>query len=267
MSIFSLKIIALITMLIDHIGEFFPKLPHVIILRQIGRISAPIFMFALAQGIKHTSSPKNYTKRLYFLSLVMGIGNSILTFLLPDFSVELTNNFPATLFLTACICFIYNIKEQGGDYLPIIKKFTILQFAALPISLLVERHFPVWAEYAIRGIYPNIFTCEGGIFFICMGFILYCFCDDPKKLSISYLFLCSLYAATEIISIYLSNLPMTRLFTDDVQWMMIFALVFMLNYNGKKGYTNKYCKYLFYIFYPAHIWLLYIISYKIIHIK
>ena len=39
--------------------------------------------------------------------------------------------------------------------------------------------------------------------------------------------------------------------------MMVFALPLLWYYNGKKG---KYSlKYLFYCFYPLHIWLLYLV--------
>nr|WP_276309895.1 TraX family protein [Pueribacillus theae] len=43
----------------------------------------------------------------------------------------------------------------------------------------------------------------------------------------------------------------------DYQWMMIAALPFMLIYNRKKGIGLKY---FFYIFYPLHIAILYIIG-------
>ncbi|MGN0675508.1 MAG: TraX family protein, partial [Oscillospiraceae bacterium] len=43
----------------------------------------------------------------------------------------------------------------------------------------------------------------------------------------------------------------------NFQWMMIFALPFMLAYNGKKG---RGLKNLFYAYYPLHIAALYIIG-------
>lgn len=43
-----------------------------------------------------------------------------------------------------------------------------------------------------------------------------------------------------------------------IQRMMIFAAIPMMLYNGKKGKGRKW---LFYVFYPAHIFLLYIIAY------
>ena len=57
----TLKIIACVTMLIDHIGAvFFP----VNWMRVVGRISFPIYCFLLTQGISHTRNPGKYTLRL-----------------------------------------------------------------------------------------------------------------------------------------------------------------------------------------------------------
>ena len=260
MSIFSIKILALITMLIDHIGEFFPHIPYVIFLRQIGRISAPLFLFVSAVGMRHSSSPKKYIKRLYLLSLIMGLGNSIITIIFPNNPVELTNNFPATIFIIACIAFIYMTRERGENWGKYTKKFIFIQLLSLPLILIIENYLPPQISYAVYGIYPNIFTCEGGIFFVFMGLLLFMYCDDRKSLSIAYSALCAFYLLSEVIAIIIAKMPLTTLFASDVQWMMIFSLDFMLLYNGKKGSSNKFSKYLFYIFYPAHIWFLYIIS-------
>lgn len=50
----SLKIVALICMLIDHAGA--TLFPQCDILRSIGRVSFPLYAFLLAQGCKHTHS-------------------------------------------------------------------------------------------------------------------------------------------------------------------------------------------------------------------
>jgi hypothetical protein len=48
----------------------------------------------------------------------------------------------------------------------------------------------------------------------------------------------------------------------QVQWMMVFAAIPLLLYSGKRGHGNPmFNKWFFYIFYPAHIYVLYIIAY------
>ena len=61
-----LKIIAAVTMLIDHIGYIF--FPTQMLWRIVGRIAMPIFAFMIAEGCCHTRS-----RLRYFLS-VLGLG-------------------------------------------------------------------------------------------------------------------------------------------------------------------------------------------------
>lgn len=79
MNIFTIKIIALILMLIDHIGEFFPDSP--IWLRWLGRIAAPLFFYALAVGFQHTRNRKKYLLRLYLANVGMVFFNQIMCML------------------------------------------------------------------------------------------------------------------------------------------------------------------------------------------
>ncbi len=65
---FSLKVLACITMLIDHIGAIL--FPNVIIFRVIGRIAFPIYAFLIAEGYRRTRNIKKYMIRLGVLALL-----------------------------------------------------------------------------------------------------------------------------------------------------------------------------------------------------
>ena len=79
MSAFVLRLIACLTMLIDHIGLVFaedlasihPLLP--VIFRVIGRLAFPLFAFGIAEGVTHTSSPGKYILRMFIFALIAQI--------------------------------------------------------------------------------------------------------------------------------------------------------------------------------------------------
>lgn len=72
-----LKIIACITMLLDHIGAaLYPSLT----LRIIGRAAFPIYCFLLAEGIHHTKNPSRYGLRLLIGAALSEIPFDLLLF-------------------------------------------------------------------------------------------------------------------------------------------------------------------------------------------
>ncbi|WP_342423000.1 TraX family protein [Paenibacillus sp. FSL E2-0178] len=66
-----MQIIAMLTMLIDHIGYIF--FPGELAWRFVGRIAFPIYCYALVQGHIHTSSRPRYLRRLLVIALLAQI--------------------------------------------------------------------------------------------------------------------------------------------------------------------------------------------------
>ena len=89
---------------------------------------------------------------------------------------------------------------------------------------------------------PNLFTVEGGIFMVLLGLIFYVFRTNRK---IQFLVLIIL----SFLAFYTNR--------TGVQWMMVFAIIPLYFYNGEKGRGDKN---FFYIFYPVHIYILYIVA-------
>ncbi len=76
MSGHSLKLIAIVTMLIDHIG--LALFPNIIVFRYIGRIAFPIFAFLIVEGFVHTSNYKKYLCRIVIFGILSEIPYDLL---------------------------------------------------------------------------------------------------------------------------------------------------------------------------------------------
>lgn len=71
MSGFALRVIALSTMLTDHIGWSFPENPMV--MTWIGRIAFPVYAFLLAEGFRYTHHDRNRLYRYLSIMLILAI--------------------------------------------------------------------------------------------------------------------------------------------------------------------------------------------------
>ena len=67
----SLKLIACLTMLVDHIGALL--MPQYMWMRAIGRLSFPIYCFMLAEGVYYTKNPLKYGLRLFVCMIISEI--------------------------------------------------------------------------------------------------------------------------------------------------------------------------------------------------
>ena len=71
MNTFHIKVIAIITMIIDHLGLFF--FPQFFIFRIVGRLSFPLFAWLIANGAYHTHDISRYLQRLFIFALISQI--------------------------------------------------------------------------------------------------------------------------------------------------------------------------------------------------
>lgn len=279
MSTFCLKILALILMTIDHIGEFIPNSP--IILRWLGRLSAPIFVFCTINGAVCTQNKAKYLGRLYAASVIMSI---------IQLWLGIENNYFRVLFSIVVVIWItQHYQKRDGLFKKYFLIYLLWQVGTFFLFVLLFSFTQIDEDiiaYFFSAITGSIFNLEGGCIDILLGLLLYLFKDSPKKLTLSYLGFCFAYfilSTTPIITVGLTKLsiwgmdwlssalfyildtviglnPMWlngSILFQNYQWMMVFALPFMLFYNHKRG---PHIKWMFYVYYPLHLVLLYFIG-------
>ena len=277
---FTLKMIALVCMLIDHIGAYIPDTP--VQLRWIGRIAAPIFIFCFCEGIDHTSNEKKYLLRLYAGSLLMALIQSA--------TGVRANIFRTLSAIAVNLVMIKHIRKGEKQYIRYYLFYILWQI----ITCFIFGYFYMCDQSdLIRRLYPaltgSIAFCEYGLPFILLGIVIYLTKNDKKKLVIGYIVFCALFAllsltdittaiTAPLISASADPERMNRWiqygfftimnsfrpgvtgrdpFKESYQWMMIASVIPMLMYNGQKGRSMKW---FFYIFYAVHLIILWLIG-------
>lgn len=235
----TLKIIAVISMLIDHIGAIILMRALIwygifdaigtpteaafieahaglfytyVVFRQLGRIAFPIFCFLLVQGFLHTHNLKKYLSRLFLFALVSEVPFDLGILGVPfDWRFQ---NVYFTLFLGVLAIAGIRMAEEKKEWHMSGRVLLGLLAALLcaGAALLLKTDYDVPGVLAIVALYLL-----------------------RKRKTLSVGVGC---AVLREIPAFISMLP-------------------VYFYNGKRGINMKW---FFYLFYPAHILLLYLIA-------
>lgn len=250
---FQLKILGVITMVIDHIGEFFSFLGAPLWFHWIGRITAPIFLFESAEGFTHTRNRKKYMFRLLIGFWIMQALTSFLNSFFTIGNELIINNIFGTLFLgTVYMQSVYFIKQGRGFItkgLLLLLLPTIASFVPLVLMEQIDTNNFFFLIFRVFNfIVPTLFLTEGGILFVLLPVLFYIFHGKKLFQVLSII----------IIAIISTGFNFQDLFGENYQWMMITSIIPIVLYNGEKG---KSMRNFFYIFYPAHIAVFAVVSF------
>ncbi len=226
-----LKFIAVFAMLLDHIAMMFVPISGVpgVIMRTIGRLTAPIMCMFVAQGYYYTSSKRNYGLRLLIFALVsqpfyaIVHGNKLWY---PDFN----------MIFTLLLCFLVLLSYE---------KIKDLRLKTISIVILIlVSAFCDWAFIA------PMWTLT-----------FYVFRSDKSKTTLSYCLVSAIHVISCICFEVIDNgNPLGQLWQLGVY--LFVPLIFL--YNGKSGKKNAFTKYFFYVFYPFHLFVLWLIQYFLV---
>ena len=230
-----LKIIACVSMVLDHIG--FVLFPNVMVFRYIGRLALPIFAFFIAEGCIHTRSKVKYFLQMLSLALfcqIFYIAEELMSGRISRVYLNVLFTFCLSIIVcVAYIAFVNSIKKGNK------KKSVVLGLVFLA-SILFVVFCCKWLSL-FAGITVII---DYGIVGALLPLWAVIFTDKKKRLiafSLGTIIYCLGHAAMQ-----------------PYVWYSLLALPLTSLYNGERG--SKKLKWAFYLFYPLHFAVIYGIS-------
>ncbi|MCL2034165.1 MAG: conjugal transfer protein TraX [Oscillospiraceae bacterium] len=219
---FQLKIIMLVLMLLDHMQLFlFPR--ELLPAHYVARVVAPVFAFLAAQGMVYTRNRLRFVLRLSLFGVIMALGNFILYL---KTGYEIPNNIFFSLAIGAAAIYVIDeLRQSKGFYI------------ALWLAVVVILAF----------VTPY---CEGGFLVPVIMLIFYYLRNRRPVMYAVYV----IGYGLQFLMAYFNTGYL------QPQFYMIFAVIPIMLYNGRRGPDTAFAKYLFYGFYPLHVWILFIIS-------
>lgn len=218
-----LKMIAIIAMTIDHFADLiypgFPANPVAIFLHIVGRLTAPIMWFFICEGYHYTRDRKKYALRLFIFAIVSHFAHNFafgINFI--PFRTGIFNQTSVMYPLFVAVLVLWLQDAEG------MKKW----LKHIIIFVLIWSAFPAdrscVAVLAILGMYKNRGNLKKQMLIMMMWTIVYA--------TVSFFFVNRIYGI--------------------IQPFVILVYPLLRQYNGERG-KAKWTKWLFYIYYPAHL--------------
>ena len=215
-----LKLIAMITMTIDHVGMVI--FPGVMILRIIGRLAFPIYAFMIAEGCRYTRN-----RRRYFLTMAgVGAGCQVVYYIVDS---SLYQCVLVTFSLSLLIIFALDNALNKKD--------------ALSISLAAGAFL---GAYFVTSVLPMLlpetdFAVDYGFMGVMLPVYVYLGQDKWTRLLGAGL-----------------GMALVSISSGGIQWYSLLSLPLLALYSGKRGKARL--KNLFYIYYPLHLAVIYAVG-------
>lgn len=166
----SLKLIAMISMVFDHVGDMF--FPGALWMRMIGRLAMPLFSFCIAEGYAHTKNKQRYLMRMGVFALVSEIPFDLAF----EGRVGLGHqNIMLSFFLAILALMLFDrIRGEGKEHAAGKTLLGILCVCAVAVLALVLRAdytlfavLAVFLFYVLRNRHP-LLRCGVGVGFLAL---------------------------------------------------------------------------------------------------
>ena len=166
----SLKLIAMISMVFDHVGDMF--FPDALWMRMIGRLAMPLFSFCIAEGYAHTRNKQRYLLRMGIFALVSEIPFDLAF----EGRVGLGHqNIMLSFFLAILALMLFDrIRGEGKEHAAFKTLLGILCVCAVAVlALLLKADYTLFAVVAVFLFYvlrnrPALLRCGAGVGFLAL---------------------------------------------------------------------------------------------------
>lgn len=274
LSSFIIKIIALLTMTIDHVGYLLdmysinPQL--VLVMRIIGRFAMPLFCFMIFEGTLHTKSFGKYILRLgivgvlilvaqivmqYGIKIYIYQGNIFLDLILGAVAVKALMSKKVWVKSLALLPLAYGIISfilfgldgRGLLISEIIPYYIRPQYDFYGILLIICFYF----AYSLRNVGLKAMGLNPELFHN----------SNIERMLINVLSLGALIVVSIlrfVLGLILSNSGLDNFvfWMFDIQNWALVSGAFILLYSGQRGYNGKWFQYGSYLYYPVHLLIL-----------
>ncbi len=232
----TLKLIAIIAMTIDHIAWFaFPGydkglLP--VMLHITGRLTCPIMCYFIAEGYHYTKNINKYTFRLFAFSFISHFAYIFASSSFTDWRS----------FIPFC----------NGDFLNQTSVMWSLAWGLVMLRVVNSEKFNSWTRTILILLiclitFPGDWSCIASLCILAIG-------TNKGNLQKQMLWMTFYVAVYSVVYFF----ALDRLY-GIMQMGVIFAIPFIMMYNGKRGRSekiNRAMKWLFYIYYPLHLFVI-----------
>lgn len=213
-----LKIVAIITMVIDHVGRIF--YPDFFFLQIIGRLSFPLFAYLVVLGVESTKKPRRYMFMLLIFALLSQVP------------------------------YVYAFQIQPFERLNIL--FSLF-LSAITIYFYIRRNL-----MALIPLFLSIILMTEGSYYVVLTAVAMKLLKDNAKfgaltlfaLNIQFLFFPNFETQIQVFALF--SIPLIFLHIKNVFRKEILIPEDSLAYSIRK--------FAFYLFYPLHLALLFLIN-------
>ena len=220
-----LKMIAMITMLIDHtavvlIAPFRSLTPLYVGMRVIGRLAFPIYCFLLVEGFFHTRSRAKYAGRLFLFAIISEI----------PFDLAFSQK-------------VWDFSYNNVFFTLLIGLLVIWGMDALAHRITEEKY---------KGV-AKVLRSSMMIAVLCGGcFLAGILNTDYSAVGILAIFAIYMVRDSRMMGSAIA-ITILGLLASFIEFVALFDLIPIYFYNGTGG---KQIKYFFYAFYPVHLLIL-----------